>query len=154
MRSELRIEMSKAIRQRIQVLLASGNMERNSVPLVDKKPTFEVDLRVEGVLQDAILEDEELMKETNKKLEKLKIGSCTKSIRNDLKKKVIRSSVKTQVAFFCEMGNVELIEQRQTSATIQCPSCLDTRTRGIEHVSMRRLASIQSRYDNMDHSQI
>ena len=64
-------------------------LERNSVSPVDKKPEFEIDLRVEGVPQDAILKDEEQMKETNKKLEKLKIGSCRKSIRNDLKIKVI-----------------------------------------------------------------
>ena len=34
------------------------------------------------------LKDEQ-MKEINEKLEKLKIGSCTKSNRDDLKKKVI-----------------------------------------------------------------
>ena len=47
-------------------------LERNSVSLVDKKPKFEIDLRVvEGVPQDAILKDEEQMKEINTKLEKL-----------------------------------------------------------------------------------
>ena len=48
----------------------------------------EDDLR-EGVSQDAILPDEEKMKEINKKLEKLRIGSCTKPLRNDLKKKKV-----------------------------------------------------------------
>ena len=43
-------------------------LERNSVSPVDKKPEFENDLRVEGVPQDAILKDEEQMKETTKKL--------------------------------------------------------------------------------------
>ena len=62
-------------------------LERNSVSPVDKKPKFEIDLRLEGVPQDAILKDEEQLKEINQKLEKLKIGSCTKPIRNDLKKK-------------------------------------------------------------------
>ena len=60
---------------------------RYSVSTVDRKPQFEIDLRVEGVSQDAILQDEEKMKEINKKLEKLRIGSCTKSFRNDLKRK-------------------------------------------------------------------
>ena len=52
-------------------------------PAVEKKPQFEIDLGVEGVFQDAILQDEEKMKEIHKKLEKLRIGSCTKFIRND-----------------------------------------------------------------------
>ena len=54
---------------------------------VDKKPKFEIDLRVEGVPGDAILKDEEQMKEINKKSDQLKIGSCTKSIGNDIKKR-------------------------------------------------------------------
>ena len=37
-----------------------------------KKPQFEIYLRVEGVSQDAILQDEEKMKEINKQLEKVK----------------------------------------------------------------------------------
>ena len=71
-----------------QVLLPSGNWSGILFHLLTKKPEFEIDLRVEGVPQDAILKDEEQMKETNKKLVKLKIGSCRKSIRNDLKIKV------------------------------------------------------------------
>ena len=35
---------------------------QNSVSFVDKKPQFEIDLRVERVSQDAILQDEEQMK--------------------------------------------------------------------------------------------
>ena len=38
---------------------------------------------LEGVPQDAILQDEEQIKENNEKLEKLKSGSCTKSLGND-----------------------------------------------------------------------
>ena len=48
-------------------LSTSKRLVRNSVSLVDKKPQFEIDLRVEGVSQDAILQDEEQMKEINKK---------------------------------------------------------------------------------------
>ena len=63
------------------------------------------------------------MKETNKKLEKLRIGSCTKSIRNNLSKgKMIFSEESSRA--ICEKGNMELIALRQTSATIQCLSCL------------------------------
>ena len=52
----------------------------------------------------------------------------------------------------CEMGNTELIELKQTSATIQCPSCLKQVPEGFEHVSMRRLASTQSKYDGTNQS--
>ena len=55
-------------------------------PDVGKKPQFEIDLRVEGVSQDAILQDAAEINGSNEKLEKLKDGSCTKSIRNDLSK--------------------------------------------------------------------
>ena len=89
---------------------------------VEKKPHFEIDLRVEGVSQDAILQDEEKMKEINKKLEKLKIGSGMKSIRNDLSTGNMIFSEESSRAI-CEMGNMELIDLRQTSATTQCPSC-------------------------------
>ena len=37
-----------------------------------KKPQFEIDLRVEGESQDAILQDEEKRKEINEKLELFK----------------------------------------------------------------------------------
>ena len=90
---------------------------------VEKKLKFEIDLRVDGVSQDAILQDDEKMKEINKKLEKLKIESGTKSIRNDLSKGNMIFSEESSRAI-CEVGNMELIELRQTSATAQCLSCL------------------------------
>ena len=96
---------------------------RDSVSAVDKKPQFEIDLRVEGVSQDVILQNEEKMKEINNKLEKLRNGSCTKSICNDLSKGNTIFSEESRRAMY-EMGNLELIELRQTSATIQCSSCL------------------------------
>ena len=52
---------------------------------IEEKPKIKIDLRVEEVRQDAILKDEEHMKEVNENLGKLKSGSCTKSIRDDLK---------------------------------------------------------------------
>ena len=84
------------------------------------KPQFEIDLRVERVSQDAILQDEEKMKEVN---ESLKIGSDTQSIRNFLSKSNMIFSEESSRAIY-EMGNMGLIELRQTSATAQCPSCL------------------------------
>ena len=96
---------------------------RDPEPLVEKKSQFEIDRRVGGVSQDAILQDEEKMKEINEKLEKFNMGSSTKSIRNDLSKSDMIFSEESSRAIY-EMGNMELIELRQTSATLQCLSCL------------------------------
>ena len=67
---------------------------------VEESRQFDIDLRVEGVSQDAILKDEEHVKQINKTLEKLKSGSCTnQSIRDDLEKnQIIRHSAKNHVA--------------------------------------------------------
>ena len=58
-----------------------------------------------------------------KKLEQLRIGSCTKSIRNDLSRSNMIFSDESRRAVY-EMGNLEVIELRQTLATVRCPSCL------------------------------
>ena len=68
-----------------QGLTGTRKLERNTEHTVQEQPTFEIDLRTEGVPQDAIFEDEEQMREINDKLEKLNSGSCSKSIRDDLK---------------------------------------------------------------------
>ena len=62
---------------------STRRLVRDPEPAVEEKPRFEIDLRVEGVSQDAVLQDEEKMNEINKKLKQLRIGSCAKSIRND-----------------------------------------------------------------------
>ena len=80
-------------------------------------------LRVEGVSREAILQNEAKMNEINDKLKKLKVGSCTKSIRNDLSKGTMIFSEEQRRAIH-EIGNMELIEFKQTSATVQCPACL------------------------------
>ena len=85
------------------------------------------------------------MNEINEKLGKLKVGSSAESIRNDLSKGRKIFSGKTSRAVH-EMGNMELIELKQTSGTIQCPSCLK-HVPGIDRVSMQHLASTQSKYD-------
>ena len=109
MRSELTTEMSKAIRQMIQVLPASRKLVRNSVSLVDKKPQFEIDLRVEGVPQDAILEDEEQMEEVNKKLENFAKWTMHKiAFVTIWRKRVIWSSSEESSRAIHEMGNLEL----------------------------------------------
>ena len=57
------------------------------------------------------------------------MGSNTKPIRNDL-------SISEELSrAINEMGNMELIELRQTSATIQCPSCLKHVPEGLNMVN-------------------
>ena len=63
------------------------------------------------------------MNEINEKLEELKMGSCAKSMRNDLSKGNVIFSEESSRAVY-EMGNMELIELTQTSATDQCSSSL------------------------------
>ena len=58
-------------------------------PAVEKKPQFEIDLRVEGVSQDAILQDEQKMKEINEQAQNPFVTIC---------RKVKWSSVKNEVA--------------------------------------------------------
>ena len=130
LRLKLEKDMSKATGRMIR--LAQRNLCGILCHLMtNSHHSKSTDLRVEGVSKDAILQDEEQMKEINKKLEKLRIGSCTKSIRDDLKKEgdMIFHLGDYSVSFFPE-----------------------THTRGIEHVSMKRLASTQSRYDGPNHS--
>ena len=109
---------------------STRKLVRNHEPLVDKKPPFEIDLRIEGVSEAAFLHDEAKMNEISEKLEKLKMASCAKSIRNDLSKGKMIFSEETSRAIY-EMGNMELIELQQTSATIQCPSWLKHEPEGL-----------------------
>ena len=73
---------------------------------------------MEGIYQDAILQHEATMNEINEKLEKFEVGSCAKCMRNDLSKGKMIFSEETSRAV-CYTGNMELIELKQTSATIQ-----------------------------------
>ena len=63
------------------------------------------------------------MQDINKQGEKLKIGSGTTSIRNDVSKSNMIFYEESSRAIYW-MGIMELIELRQTSATLQCRSCL------------------------------
>ena len=56
-------------------------------------------------------------------INRVKAGSNTISIRNDLPKDKMIFSEESSRAIF-EMGNVELIELKKNSETTQCPSCL------------------------------
>ena len=56
------------------VSTSSRKLVRDLEPAVEKKRQFQIDLPIEGVSQDAILQDEEKMKEINEKLEKFLNG--------------------------------------------------------------------------------
>ena len=116
--------------------------------VVDEKPQFQNDLRVHGVSQDAILQDEEKMKDINKKLESLRIGSCTHFIRKDLSNGNMIFSEESSGAIY-ETGNMELIELRQTSETIQCLSCLKQVPEGLNMCLWRLASTNQSTIDRI-----
>ena len=111
--------MSEATRRIAR--LAPGNLCKILSPVVTggriSKSIFEWK---EGVSQDAILQDEAKMNEINKKWEKFKMGSCAKSTRIDWSKGKLICSEESSRAIF-EMGNIEFIELKQTSPTVNVP---------------------------------
>ena len=70
---------------------------------------------MEGVSQDATLKDEEQTKEIKKSWKSWELGSGTKSLRYELKKKgdIIFSEESNRAIY--EMGTLVLIELRPTS---------------------------------------
>ena len=102
--------------------LIQGNLYGALSHLLTKKQQFEIDFRKAGVSQDAILQDEAKMSEINEKLEKSKMGRSAKSIRNDLSKGKMIFSEETSRAIY-EMGNMGLLELKQTTATIHVRQC-------------------------------
>ena len=94
--------------------------------------------------QDAILQDEAKMNDINEKLEKFRNGSGTKSIRNDLSfDKIVFSEESSR----CLRDGQHGVNRVETNLGDYSMFFLpEARTRRIEHVSMRRLSSIQSKY--------
>ena len=82
----------------------------------------EIDLHVDGIPQEAILNDEIQMKDIKETLQKLQIGSQMQSMRHDLNKEDMIFCKESSKAIY-EMGNVELIELSQTTSTVQCRPC-------------------------------
>ena len=60
-------------------------MRSTEVPVEKEEPEFKVDLRIEGIAQDVILEDEEKCVKFKKSLTNYKLET-PKSIREDLRK--------------------------------------------------------------------
>ena len=118
---------------------------RDPEPAVLNKQQFEIDLREEGVSQVAICKMKKRRKKSMKSW-RVFMGSSTKSIRNDLPKRNMIFSEESSRGIY-DMGNMELIELRQTSATFQCLSCLKHVPEGLNMCQCGVLASTQSRYD-------
>ena len=96
-----------------------------------EKPDVEIDLRTDGRSQEAILNDKEHMQVIHDNVEKLKFGSRTKCIYDDLKKDNMIFSEETSRVIH-EMGNMEFFELRQISMTSQCYSCLKHLPEGLK----------------------
>ena len=114
--------MSKATRRMIR--LAQWKPVRNLCHLLTKSHNSKSIFEWKEYLKMPSWKTKNRWKKSTKSWKSLEFGSCTKSLRNDLKKSgdMILSEESSRVIY--EMGNLELIELRQTSATIQCHSCL------------------------------
>ena len=75
------------------------------------EPNVDIDLRTDGITQEAILNDKEHMKEIHDKVERLNVGSRTKCIYDDLKKDNMIFSEETSRVIH-EMGNMEFSSSR------------------------------------------
>ena len=91
-------------------LLSVRNLKRSAESLLEKEePEFKVDLRIEGVAQDGILKDQERMGKIQEAVERLRRGSRTKSILEDLGKPESSMKLSEESSrIFHEMGNIEL----------------------------------------------
>ena len=89
------------------VEIASGNSWQ-----VASKVDVDTDLRVQGVAQDEILQDEANMQEINQQVNRVKAGSNKISIRNDSAKEGMIFSGESSSAIY-EIGSVELIELKK-----------------------------------------
>ena len=99
---------------------------------------------MEGVSQDAILQDEETDERNLQTVGKVENGIRHKilSRRFEEKKGNMIFSEESRRAIY-EMGNLELIELGQNLGDKSVSFLPEPRTRGIEHVSMCRPASTQ-----------
>ena len=78
------------------------------LPVAEEEHEYEVDFRIEGIPQDAVVEDQERMTKIQEKVDKLRTGYHTKSIIEDVGKtgKSTRFSEESSRTI-PELGNVE-----------------------------------------------
>ena len=120
-----------------------------------KEPEFKVDLRIEGIAQDVILEDEERMGKVQVIVHNFRNGSRTESIIEDLGRP--EKSIK-----FCEessgtiheLGNIEAYELGQISRTVQCHSWLKHLPEGLIFCACGIWLRLDEKTNRKNHSQI
>ena len=102
----------------------SRKLEQRDESSVEKELELEVDLRIEGIAQDVILKDEERMGKIQEVVVKLRKGSYTKSIREDLgnPQNSMRFSEESS-RIIHEVGNIDLYELGQMTRSVHCHSC-------------------------------
>ena len=97
---------------------------------------FKVYFRIEGIPQDAILEDQERMTEIQKLVDYLRSGYHTESIIPGLGKTGQSTGFSEESSrTIQEMGNVELCELGETFRTVQCQACLKHEPEGLIYCS-------------------
>ena len=101
---------------------AAGNSSENNV--VREEDSFQVDLRVNGVSQDAIYKDKERMTKMQTSVDKLQDRYRTKSIIKDLEIGISNTFIVAPRRTIKELGNIELYDLGEITKTVQCPSFL------------------------------
>ena len=114
----LRIGMSKAIRLRIQVQLVPGNWSGILFHMLTRSQNSKSIFEWKEDLKIPSWKTKNRWKKSTKKLEKLRIGSCTKSLRDDSKKKGDKIFSEESSRVIYEMGNLELKPRRLFSVLL------------------------------------
>ena len=99
---------------------------------VEKESEFKVDIRIEGIAQDVILQDEERMGKIQEEVEKWRKGSYPKSIREDLRKpenSMIFCEESSRIIH--ELGNIETVRIRTNVQHHPVPLLLQAHVGGL-----------------------
>ena len=110
-----------------------------------------VDLRIDGIPQEAILNDEIQMKDSNENFQKLQIGSQMQAICDDLNKRIFKQIIKWGDVQDGKCG-IDWIEADHVHSPMS--SLLETYSRTNGAVFMRELVSTRGAHGEPDRSQI
>ena len=87
---------------------SSDSKKSTRTPVAEVESPFKIELRIEGVPQDAVPKVQETMSKIQELVVKLRTGYQTESTKRT----------------FRELGNIELYELGDNSKTVRCPACL------------------------------
>ena len=88
-----------------------------------RKNPLKDDLRIQGIPQEAVLEDQGRKTKIQELVDKLRSEKQTKSVIVDLRKENSTGSVRNPKRQFKELGNIDLNELGDVSKKTLCPSC-------------------------------